>query len=47
MYSVIISSLGSMKFLNKLLGSIYKQTFLREDAITILENTKNVEILNG
>ena len=40
MYSVIIPSLGRIKFLNELLGSIYKQTFLPEEIIIILENTK-------
>ncbi len=40
MYSVIIPSLGRIKFLNELLGSIYNQTLLPEEIIIILENTK-------
>ena len=40
MYSVIIPSLGRIKFLNDLLDSIYKQTISPEEVIILLDENK-------
>lgn len=41
MYSVIIPSIGRIKFLNKLLESIYNQTISPKEILILFDNNKN------